>query len=87
MKLSISLPDALGLEIKGMARETEKPVSVLIQKAWNFSRSHLLQTGEEDSARHRRALKKIRSLQGSLKKYYPNVSSTHLARQAFIKPK
>lgn len=87
MKLSISLPDTVGREIRGMAHDTEKPVSVLIQKAWQFARSRLLQDEAADMAQHRRALKKMRSLKGSLKKYYPNTTSTRLASQAFSKEK
>ncbi|HSA58145.1 MAG TPA: ribbon-helix-helix protein, CopG family [bacterium] len=83
MKLSISLPDAMGGEIKGLAAKSERNVSWWIRRAWDIARTQLLRTDQAQRS-HRRAMKKLASLTGVLKEDYPGIDSVTLSHQAFL---
>ena len=83
MKLSVSIPDEMGKEIKAVARETERTVSWWLQKAWDLARTELLRGGKNVHDSHRKFLETLESLRGSLKHDYPDVDSVTLAHQAF----
>ena len=84
MKLSISLPNVMAHEIQNLSAETERNVSWWIQQAWNIARTRLLRDDSHQAA-HRRAVKKLSSLRGLLKKDYPKIDSVTLSHQAFLK--
>jgi hypothetical protein len=71
-------------EIKELADETERSVSFWIQKAWLIAREKLMDKTEEKLA-EKKALNKLYSIRGSLKKFYPHKDSTELSHQAFNK--
>jgi hypothetical protein len=84
MKLSISLPDSIAREIKKLSAETERDVSWWIRKAWETARTQLMR-GDQSREAERKALKKLASLRGALKKDYSNTDSVSLAHSAFSK--
>ena len=86
MKLSISLPEQVAQEIKSLAKETERSVSWWIQRAWTVARDKLHNPEEFQKAK-KSALGRLRALEGSLKKEFPNTSSVDLAHSAFKKKK
>lgn len=84
MKLSISLPDKMALEIKSIADHYERNVSWYIQKAWQIAREQFLLGARGVGQRRLKSLKMLKSLRGSLKSAYPDTDSVSLARQAFF---
>jgi len=66
MKMSISLPNDVALEIKQIAKESERPVSWWIQKAWSIARSQLMVSDREKEKRRKKAAEGFRSLRGAL---------------------
>ena len=88
MKLSISLPDSLGHEIRTLALHTERDVSWWIRQAWEIARTNLLRGDlEQKLEKKKKALKKLSSLKGSLKRAFPDTSSVALSHRAFHKQK
>lgn len=83
MKLSISLPDPMAREIKGLSRQTERPISWWLQKAWDVARTRLIREQKTSAHSHRKFLKALDSLRGVLKEDYPDTDSVTLAHQAF----
>lgn len=84
MKLSISLPDAMAREIKQIAEGTERSISWYLQRAWDLARTQLLRRTPEMERQRQKAMKQWHSLQGVLKKAYPDVDSVTLGHQAFL---
>lgn len=82
MKLSISLPDNIAKEIGELAKSTQRSVSWWIHRAWLVARSQL-RNGKDLERAEKRALAKLQSIQGSLKKHYPHLTSVRLSHQAF----
>jgi hypothetical protein len=81
MKLSISLPDEMALELKSLSEKSERPLSWWIQKAW-LTAKPLLKQGNEQRLQQK-AMKRLSSLRGSLKNDYPNEDSVSLSHRAF----
>ncbi len=71
---SISLPEHVAKEIKGLAKETERSVSWWIQRAWIVARDQL-QNPEEYQKARKVALTKLRGLEGALKDDFPETTS------------
>ena len=84
MKLSISLPDVAAKEIRMLASKTDKSVSWWLFRAWQAARTRLLREEGKVRASHQKFLKTLGSLQGVLKKDYPDLSSVDLAHRAFL---
>ncbi|MBI3540980.1 MAG: ribbon-helix-helix protein, CopG family [Deltaproteobacteria bacterium] len=84
MKLSISLPEDMAREIKGIATQSDRNVSWWIRQAWELARTQLLR-GDKDQQAEQKALKTLAGLQGSLKKDYPHIDSVTLSHTAFQK--
>ena len=84
MKFSISVPENVGKEIKALAKQTERSVSWWIQRAWLAARTEFMDRKVHDQAAAK-ALERLDSLRGVLKKYHPNTSSVELAHRAFRK--
>ena len=82
MKLSISFPDNLAMEIKDIAKSTDRSVSWWLQCAWLEARKSLLD-GDDPIARKQRALKHLEKIRGAIKDDYPNLDSVDLAKQSF----
>ena len=87
MKLSISLPDAVGREIKMLAARSERHVSWWFQKAWDLARTQLLHEGKTALDSHRKFIRTMDSLRGALKDDFPDTDSVALAHQAFTSKK
>ncbi|MBI4403444.1 MAG: hypothetical protein HY537_04745 [Deltaproteobacteria bacterium] len=86
MKLSISLPEYVAKEIKGLAKETERSISWWIQRAWVVARDQLRNPAEYQKAK-KAALAKLEGLEGALKEDFPKTSSVELAHSSFKKKK
>lgn len=72
-------------EIRSLASETERNVSWWLQKAWETARTQLLRGDQHKQTQ--KALKRLSSLRGSLKRDYPHLDSVSLSHQAFLKKK
>ncbi len=51
MKLSVSVPDDMGYEIKNLSKTSDRQVSWLIQKAWLMARRQLQASSSQDKRR------------------------------------
>jgi hypothetical protein len=76
------MSDEMAKEVRDLARQTERSVSWWLQRAWTVARNQLV-FSDKAEAQRRRALKKLTSLRGSLKKDFPHIDSVSLAHQAF----
>ena len=83
MKMSISLPDAVGYEIKNIAEKTDRNISWWIRRAWELSRDKLL-SGESEEKARRQAMKFLYGLHGVLKNDFPGETSVSLSKKAFL---
>ena len=83
MKLSISLPNNIGDEIKNIAAKTDRNISWWIKRAWEISREKLM-SGESDEKARKKAMTILHGLKGSLKKDFPGETSVSLSKKAFL---
>lgn len=83
MKLSVSIPDSMAKEIKDLADQSERPVSWWFQQAWDVARTKLLRGDRKAANSHRRFMKTLDRLTGSLRESYPDIDSVTLAHRAF----
>ena len=84
MKLSISIPDQEGEEMKRIAARLERPLSWIIQKAWELSKFKFQDDGAERLEQRQDPLTTLKQLRGCLKKRYPRTTSVDLQRTAFM---
>ncbi len=84
MKMSISLPDVIGKEIKSIAQKRDRNISSIIKSAWLQTRDYFL--SEQDLVKEKTsAMKTLSKLKGSLKTAYPKTTSIQLSKKAFLK--
>lgn len=82
MKLSISLPDPMALELKKFAKQRDKNLSWCLQKAWVLARTQLFR-GDDRAEAKARSLRSLKSLRGALEGEFPKMNSVQLSHQAF----
>ena len=82
MKLSVSLPEHIAKEIRGLAKKSDRSVSWWIQRAWTVARDELHNPKESQKAL-KTALEKLDKLEGSVKKDFPKSTAVELSHSAF----
>lgn len=87
MKLSISISDVQALEIQKVAEELDRPLSWVLQKAWEWSRVYFKGSAASMGKIREKSSGKqgnLKDLRGCLKSAYPRMTSVKLAKTAFM---